>query len=982
MFILPLIPAAIILIGLGIYSLRFRNAPGALPFTIAVFLSACYPILYAIDLYSTDLLLKILFSRMRYLLGELMMVFWPIMVIEHTTQSKWLTLKRLLLLLLIPFFIWCVALTENHHSLFRYNFRIDTGGPVPVLLYDIGPWVHIHMLYCNALMLFACYLLVRSMKGASRLFVHQNLMILAALMIPDVVNILFIYGISPVKGYNFTSSVFALTNLFLVWALFRYRAFDILPIARGAVIDTMRELMMIFDTRHRLVDINRSAQMQLSLEIDKILASPVESVLSAWPEILDFYREGRDSSEVTCAERIFDVSNTPISGKDGITMGRLLILSDITDRRRAEERLRESEKYYRTLINTSPDVIVLIDTGGRITFTSPKAFELYGFPGDMTSVGRSVLDYIHPDYRDIAVNRLKEMSQNRNASSPYEYRLLKHDGTPFWGELTSEAIPDDDGKVKEIITITRDISERKKMEETLLLAKEAAEAANQAKSMFLAHMSHEIRTPLNGVIGMIELLHATVLTSEQEDYVDKARSRAEALLAIINDILDFSKIEAGKLHLETISFSTRSMIEDISDLFLHEFSRKGIAFTFTIAPEVPPFLKGDPVRIRQILINFLGNSLKFTAEGEVKLAVTSVSEDENSAVLKLSISDTGIGISESKTAQIFQPFTQADAKGTRKFGGTGLGLSISKFLAEMMGGETGVESEEGKGSTFWCTINIEKSTEKAQREEKTAEKVQGKRISRCYSLLLAEDDPTNQQAVSTMLRKSGFDVYVVSNGKEALEALSFKSFDLILMDCQMPEMDGYEAAHRISSSQSALPGRDVPIIAMTASAVMGDREKCLDAGMKDYITKPFKMTALIDMVERWLPCKDNKDMAPHQQESTGDIDTPEEVIERLVSDLGIERAQALVILSDFFCSLPPQLDVLRDSLQKHDLEGACRELHRLKGAAGCARLEGLYRLLIACEELLKRDNIEEIDYHMKRVDACASELICAFRTVL
>jgi len=981
MFLLPLIPAALILIGLGIYSLRYRNAPAALPFTIAVFLSACYPILYAVDLYSTDLPFKILISRLRTMLGGLMMVFWPIMVMEHTTRSRWLTAKRLLLLLIVPFCVWCMALTEDSHTLFRYDFHVDTGGPVPVLLYDSGPWMHVHILYGNLLMLSAFYMLVRSMRGSPRLFVRQNMMILAALVIPTVINAFFMYGISPVKGYNFTPSVFAITNFFLVGALFRYRALDVVPIARGVVIDTMKDLVMVFDTHHRLVDINSSAREHLSLEMDRVVGEPAESILSPWPELLRFYREETSSGEVTCMGRTYDISSTSISRENGIVMGRLLILSDITGRVRAEGRLRESEQYYRTLINASPDVITMMDTAGKITFVSPRTYELYGIPEGTDAKSLSAIEYVHPDYHDIAVERLREISHGRCTNSPYEYRLVTHDGTPFWGELTSEVIRGDDGEVKEIITITRDISERKKLEESLVTAKESAEAASRAKSVFLATMSHEIRTPLSGIIGMVDLLGTTSLTAEQRNYQEKARSRAGALLAMLNDILDLSKIEAGRFELESVSLSLMSVLEDISDLFLHEFTEKGIAYSSSVGPGVPPMVKGDPVRLRQVLINLLGNALKFTGSGEVTLAMALVEDDEKSSLLRFSISDTGIGISESRVGEIFEPFTQAEVTNTRRFGGTGLGLSISKHLVEHMGGEIGVESSEGKGWTFWFTVRREKSNDEAA-EEPGEEAWAAEATSRGYSILLAEDDPVNREAVTAMLRKAGYEVRAVPDGIEVLKAFISRPFDLVLMDCQMPGMDGYEAARAIVSSPGATRGREIPIIAMTASAIAGDREKCLEAGMKDYITKPFTMPVLLGALQKWLP-RDGKPWgASRQGESSAAGADPEEIIDQIRNVLSVSRASAVALLKECFSTLPSRLDVLEAALLKGDLGGAASELHRLKGATGCVGLTRLNRLIASFEESLGEESPEGRESRMKNIIACAGELTLAFREIL
>jgi PAS domain S-box-containing protein len=630
-----------------------------------------------------------------------------------------------------------------------------------------------------------------------------------------------------------------------------------------------------------------------------------------------------------------------LRNKQGKLTGFGQLICDISDQRDAEEKLRKSEEMFRLLVSGVEDyAIVMLNPVGQIVSWNEGLKRIKGYGADEI-LGQHFSCFYLPE--DIAEGKpqLELETASKKGRIEVEGWRVRKDKSSFRAHVVITALRDEAGTLVGFGKVTRDISQQKAAEESLKQARDQAEEASRLKSQFLANMSHEIRTPMNGIMGITDILLRGQLNDYQRQILTTLRDVGSSMLAVINDILDFSKVEAGKLSLVPEQFSLVDLLEGIRELFIPEANKSENQFEITIADSTPAIVIGDSGRLRQVLINLIGNAIKFTRKGKVTLKVDVHSKSDRNCELEFSVIDNGIGISAEQIRSLFEPFVQGDGATTRKYGGTGLGLSISKSLVELMNGQIGADSELGKGSNFWFRIPLEQVEANRQVDDRKADaRVAGVRAKQWHpwrfgtesSILVVEDNPVNMNVVLMELSELGLNADPVANGKEAVEACARKNYDLILMDCQMPEMDGWHATKEIRAKENN--GKYVPIIALTAQALKGDRERCQQVGMDDYLSKPIDFVELEQVLRRWLPVAPaSEDVRISVVESFGP-DTCENdakgMLKRLQQKYGAARSKNLVDI--FVQSSDSLLSDLASAVGKADAQVMRRCAHELVGS--------------------------------------------------
>jgi two-component system sensor histidine kinase/response regulator len=508
-------------------------------------------------------------------------------------------------------------------------------------------------------------------------------------------------------------------------------------------------------------------------------------------------------------------------------------------------RTRRSEALYRSMWETAADAAIIVDAEGRIEYANPAVQTVFGRAPEALT-GAEILPLLAArtrEGRDASFRQFLEACKKQSGDwDRIEMRFIRADGREFPAEV-SAAEMQIEGRLAFLVFV-RDITVRKQSEEALVAARIAAEASNRAKSQFLANMSHEVRTPMNGIIGMSEILLQEPLEAREREYVEIIHRAGQSLLGVLNDVLDFSRVEAGQIAIEHTVFDLPLVISDVAKLFDEEARAKDLRLTTELAPNLPRYVIGDSVRLRQVLTNLVANAVKFTEQGEVEIMVGAENQDR----VRFEVRDTGIGIPPELQERMFDAFTQADGSMTRRYSGSGLGLAIVRGLVTLMNGETGLKSAPGRGSSFWFTLPLPVSAEGAAVGDAppSANKHAGKKI------LLVEDDAINARIAGVLLANRGIEVTHAANGEKAVAVFRNARFDMIFMDCQMPVMDGFEATRHIRATEQARAMKRTPIAALTAHALASHREECLTAGMDDYIAKPIRVPEFDALLARWL----------------------------------------------------------------------------------------------------------------------------------
>ncbi len=679
----------------------------------------------------------------------------------------------------------------------------------------------------------------------------------------------------------------------------------------------------------------------------------------------------------------------------------LSVVRNITERKQAENALKESEERFRLLVESAPEAI-FVQSQGCFSYVNAAAVHLFGAAAKDQLLGQTVLSRIHPDCHDAVMGRMRLSSEQKEANPPLEEKYLRFDNTTVDVEVS--AVPIIFGHEKGSLVFVRDIADRKQaeailrdhrdnlqalvLEQTidLLIARDEANAANSAKSEFLAHMSHEIRTPMNAIIGLSHLALGRETDPRQRDFLAKINHSARHLLNIINGILDFAKIEAGKMSIDTVDFDLNEVMSNLASLIGEKASGKGLKLIFDIDPAISQKLRGDPLRLGQVLINFASNAVKFTAKGEVIVRAKVIEESDRDILLRFEVQDSGIGLAREEINRLFESFQQANASIGPTYGGTGLGLAISRQLTEKMGGQVGVESTLGEGSIFWCLLRLGKSegprlnpgdSAVVEALQKEAVCLAGMRI------LLVEDNELNQLVARELLQAVRAEIEVAHDGAQAYEmmAASPQPFDAVLMDLQMPVMDGFQASAMIRADSRF---NRLPIIVMSAYALTEVQERCLGNGMSDYIPKPIDPDVLYRTLSKY--CRSGVAWVTSASGTTG-RDSVEDCSLRVSGvdmAMGLERvggdaAFYRSLLFRFAQERQGLAQEIRYFLQTGETDQARRLAHTIKGQAATLGANQLSIFAAELEKALRSDDLTAVEQHFIALAGELSRLLAAIQ---
>jgi PAS domain S-box-containing protein len=706
---IPLALAALISGALGLYTWQHRRAIGAIPFVVMMLLVFEWELSYILHLAGNDFTTKLFWDKVMFFGVVATPLAWLTFALEYTGRKTWLNARRLVMLSIIPVTTLLIIRTNESHRLFWTQSTLSSEGGFSLLNNINGSWFWVHAWYSYILIMVGLVLIVRALSRWPAQYRGQMIWVLLATLTPFIANILTVFHIIPIL-IDLTPFAFTVTGIGMAFALFRYRLLDIAPIAREIVIDGMKDGMIILDAERRIVDVNRTAQEMIALTGEQQpIGKQLADILSDWPGLIDRYRnlmEAEDEISLNVGEtpRWYALTLSTLLDENKLVIGRVLIIRDITDRKQAERQLQESETRFRQIVENASDLIYRVDRLGRITYANPSVVRVLGYDDEKEILDREYLNFVLPEFRHKVKRVYERQLLRKTPTTYYEVPVMAAPGHDIWLGQNVQLIYQGD-QIEGFQAVARDITAIKQAYDALRIARDQALEASLAKTRLLSKVSHELRSPLGGIVGYAELLQRDAfgqLNEKQYKATSEIIESADYLANMVNELLDEAQLRSSNATLQEKMFSPRQLVQQATSGMDILAQKKGLSFSSSIDPRLPEAILGDDRRLRQIIINLLGNAIKFTKAGSISLEVTCPEND----CWAIRVTDTGMGISKEAQSYIFEPFRQLQSAVTYDNRGVGLGLSITKQLVELMNGKIVVESETGRGSTFTVLLPL------------------------------------------------------------------------------------------------------------------------------------------------------------------------------------------------------------------------------------------------------------------------------------
>lgn len=767
-------------------------------------------------------------------------VFWFLFAARYSGNDKWITPSKSMSFFLIPLISSIMIASNDFHNLFYTSVTLKTDFGYTYRILEHGPFWIAHVIYSHILFLIGTLMMFLMIFKATKNNRRRITFLLLGATVPYIVNIAYILGIMPFGFIDLTPIAFIIMGIILSMGIFLVKLFDITPLALDKLFDNIPDAILVLDTNKKLLNANPKAKAIIQNIINN--SEPKKEQVAV--DIISNFALTNSNENFIFDDKIYDITCSKIQNHNNQKIGDLISLRDVTDRKNAEIKHQKSEENYRLIAENSSDIIWTMDLYGNYHYVSPSVFNMLGYTAE-ENMKQIITDNLEPESLKYAVELINyaiENISNKITIEPHTIELQQRhkNGSIVWTEVVISPIYENDN-FKYFLGVTRNISNRKKIEEDLIAAKEKAEESDRLKSAFLANMSHEIRTPMNGILGFLELIKTLDLSSDTRDnYFEIIEKSGQRLLDTINDIIEISKIESNQIPTQYSDFDLNEILQDQVSFFDQQAKEKGLNLSILQNSNyISTPIHSEKNILNGIITNLIRNAIKFTNNGSIEIAYK-IQDQE----ICFCIKDTGIGIPKDKTEEIFNRFTQVNIHNTRPYEGSGLGLSIVKGYLQMINGRIWVESELGVGSSFFFNIpHIAASSDYSGSSNNQSLSDLNFDFS-SINILLAEDDAISSYLIKEIVRHYNINLTHVNNGLECIKTLQERNdFSLILMDIKMPYMDGIETTLKIRETD-----KNIKIIALTAYALDGDKEKAIEAGCDDFITKPVDQYKLIETI--------------------------------------------------------------------------------------------------------------------------------------